>query len=48
MSRKVYARQFKRAAVQLVLEENTFVKEVSRELSIHSNTLYCWISEYEE
>ncbi|EOP90482.1 hypothetical protein IGM_02174 [Bacillus cereus HuB4-4] len=48
MSRKVYDRQFKMAAVQLVLEENMFVKEVSRELSIHSNTLYRWISEYEE
>ncbi|TJZ99981.1 hypothetical protein FA950_29175 [Bacillus thuringiensis] len=32
----------------MVLEENLFVKEVSRELSIHSNTLYRWISEYEE
>ncbi|EJR89266.1 hypothetical protein IKG_06113 [Bacillus cereus VD200] len=48
MSRKVYDRQFKMAAVQLVLEENMFVKEVSSELSIHSNTLYRWISEYEE
>lgn len=48
MSRKVYDRQFKIAAVQLVLEENMFVNEVARELSIHSNTLYRWISEYEE
>lgn len=48
MSRKVYDRQFKMAAVQLVLEENMFVKEVTKELSIHSNTLYRWISEYEE
>ncbi|EOO60376.1 hypothetical protein IKE_05977 [Bacillus cereus VD196] len=48
MSRKVYDRQFKIAAVQLVLEENMFVKEVARELSIHSNTLYSWINEYGE
>ncbi|EOO12604.1 MULTISPECIES: transposase [Bacillus cereus group] len=48
MSRKVYNRQFKLAAVQLLLEENIFVKEVSKELSIHSNTLYHWISEYGE
>ncbi|NMW17301.1 hypothetical protein COJ60_28960 [Bacillus cereus] len=48
MSRKVYDRQFKMAAVQLVLEENTFVKEVAKELSIHSNTLYRWINEYGE
>ncbi|HDR6247224.1 TPA: transposase [Bacillus cereus] len=40
MSRKVYDRQFKIATVQLVLEENMFVKEVAKELSIHSNTLY--------
>ncbi|MCU5408987.1 transposase [Bacillus cereus] len=48
MSRKVYDRQFKMAAVQLVLEENMFIKEVAKELSIHSNTLYSWINEYEE
>lgn len=36
------------AAVQLVLEENMFVKGVSRELSIHSNTLYIRIIEYRE
>ncbi|MED3682032.1 hypothetical protein P4530_03230 [Bacillus thuringiensis] len=45
MCRKVYDRQFKMVAVQLVLEENIFVKV---ELSIHSNTPYRWISEYEE
>lgn len=48
MSGRVYDRQFKMAAVQLVLEEGMFVKEVAKELSIHSNTLYRWISEYEE
>ncbi|NEW04325.1 IS3 family transposase [Bacillus megaterium] len=48
MGRKVYDRQFKMAAVQLVLEENLFVKEVAKELSIHPNTLYRWVSEYEE
>jgi len=32
----------------LVLEENLFVKEVAKELSIHPNTLYRWISQYEE
>lgn len=48
MGRKVYDRQFKMAAVQLVLEENLFVKEIAKELSIHPNTLYRWVSEYEE
>lgn len=46
MSRKVHDRQFKMAAVQLVLEENIFVKEVAKELSVHPNILYRWISEY--
>ncbi|WP_154214216.1 transposase [Bacillus cereus] len=46
MSRKVYDRQFKMAAVQLILEANIFVNEVARELLIHSNTLYRWINEY--
>ncbi|AVF26414.1 hypothetical protein ERICIII_02253 [Paenibacillus larvae subsp. larvae] len=31
MSRKVYDRPFKMAAVQLVLEENMFVKEVAKD-----------------
>jgi len=48
MSRKSYDRQFKLAAVQLVLGENMFVKDVAKELSIHSNTLYRWVDEYEE
>ncbi len=48
MGRKVYDRQFEMAAVQLVLEENLFVKEVAKELSIHPNMLYVWISKYEE
>ena len=36
------------AAVKLVLEDNMTVSEVSKELSIHYNSLYRWISEYEE
>ena len=36
------------AAVKLVLEDNISVSEVSKELDIHYNSLYRWISEYEE
>jgi len=36
------------AAVKLVLEDNMTVAEVSKELDIHYNSLYRWISEYEE
>jgi Transposase and inactivated derivatives len=36
------------AAVKLVLEDNLSVSEVAKELSVHYNSLYRWISEYEE
>ena len=48
MARRSYDKQFKMAAVKLVLEENMPVSEVAKELSIHYNSLYRWISEYEE
>ena len=48
MARRSYDKQFKIAAVKLVLEDDLTVAEVSKELSIHYNTLYRWISEYEE
>ena len=48
MARRSYDKQFKMAAVKLVLEEDMTVAEVAKELSIHYNSLYRWISEYEE
>lgn len=48
MSRRSYDRQFKIAAVKLVLEDNMSVAGVAKELSIHYNSLYRWISEYEK
>ena len=48
MARRIYDKQFKMAAVKLVLEDNMTVAEVSKELDIHYNSLYRWISEYEE
>jgi transposase len=48
MGRRSYDRQFKIAAVKLVLEDDMSVSEVAKELSVHYNTLYRWISEYEE
>ena len=45
---KTYDKQFKIAAVKLVIEDNMSVSAVARELSIHCNTLYRWISESEE
>ena len=48
MARRSYDRQFKIAAAKLVLEDNMSVSEVAMELAIHYNSLYRWISEYEE
>ena len=48
MTRRSYAKQFKVAAAKLVLDDNMPVAEVVKELGIHYNTLYRWISEYEE
>ncbi|AQR93153.1 transposase [Clostridium saccharoperbutylacetonicum] len=46
--RRSYNKEFKIAAVKLVIEDNMPVAEVSRALVVHYNSLYRWISEYEE
>jgi len=48
MTRKKYDRQFKLAAVKLVNDDHIPVARLSKELGIHCNSLYRWISEYEE
>ena len=48
MGRKSYDRQFKIGAVKLALEERLPVAEIAKTLFIHPNSLYRWISEYEE
>ena len=48
MKRKSYDKQFKIAAVKLILEEVVPVSVVAKELEIHQNTLYRWVNEYEE
>lgn len=47
-SRKRYDRQFKIAAAKVVLEGETTVVELSRELGIKDATLRRWAREYEE
>lgn len=42
MARKSYDKQFKMAAVKLVLEDEMPVSEAAKELSIHYNSLYRW------
>jgi transposase len=46
--RRSYDKQFKIAAVKLVSEDDMSVADAAKALSIHYNSLYCWISEYEE
>ena len=46
--RRHYDRQFKMAAVKLVLDDDVSVAEASKELNIHYNTLYQWIGEYDK
>lgn len=48
MGRKIFDRQFKIAAVKLVLDDKIPVAQVAKELSIHYNSIYRWICEYEE
>lgn len=46
--RKSYDKQFKIAEVKLVIEDEMSVSHAAKELSIHYNSLYRWINEYEE
>jgi len=48
LMRKNYDKQFKVAAVKLVAEDDMSVSDAAKALSIHYNSLYRWISEYEE
>lgn len=46
--KRSYDKQFKIATVKLVLEDDMSISNVAKELSIHCNPQYRWISEYEE
>lgn len=48
MARRIFDRQFKITAVKLILNEGYSVKEVSKELDVHYNSLYRWVKEYEQ
>ncbi|MCR5731341.1 MAG: transposase [Sphaerochaetaceae bacterium] len=48
MPRRVFDKDFKVAAVKLILEDEMDVKTVSQQLDIHANSLYRWVSEYEK
>ncbi|MBF2643073.1 transposase [Listeria seeligeri] len=43
-----YFKEFKFQAVSLIIKEKHLVHFVSKQLEVHENTLYLWISEYEK
>ncbi|MFX4243422.1 transposase, partial [Aliarcobacter butzleri] len=46
MSRSKYNEEFRSSTVQLILNNNKSVKEISTDLDIHEKTLYSWIRAY--
>lgn len=48
MARRSFDRNFKLAAVKLVINDELPVSRVAKELDIHYNSLYRWIREYED
>lgn len=48
MKRKSYSKEFKFQAVSLIVKEKHPVRFVSKQLEVHENTLYRWVSEYEK
>lgn len=48
MKRKNYSKEFKWQVVSLILTDGHPVRFVSKQLDVHENTLYRWVSEYEK
>jgi transposase len=48
MSRRKFNKEFKVAAVKLVLDDELPVSQVAQQLSVHPNSLYRWVNEYEK
>ena len=48
MPRRVFDKDFKVAAVKLILEDEMDAKTVSEQLDIYSNSLCRWVSRYEK
>ena len=48
MSRRKFNREFKMAAVKLIIDDELPVSQVAEELGVHANSLYRWVQEYEK
>jgi len=46
MSNSKYTEEFRSSTVQLILNSNRAVREVSEDLGVHEKTLYSWIRAY--
>jgi transposase len=45
MGRRVYPREYKVEAVRLITERGVSVRQASRDLGVHINTLGAWVKE---
>ncbi|WP_457746314.1 transposase [Sulfurimonas sp.] len=43
MSNSKYTEEFRTSTVQLIINSNRSVREVSEDLGVHEKTLYSWI-----
>ena len=45
---KKYSKEFKDSTVQLIINNNESVARISKDMDIHSKTLYAWITAYKK
>jgi transposase len=45
---KRYDKEFKKETIRLIQEEGKTVAQVARELELHENTLYRWLTEFKQ
>lgn len=43
-----YSKEFKDSTVQLIINNNESVTQISRDLDIHPKTLYSWVTAYKK
>ncbi|MCS7464292.1 transposase [Paenibacillus doosanensis] len=48
MKKKSYDKEFKRQVVQMIQEEGKAVPQVAKELGLHDNTVYRWVTEFKQ